>query len=180
MGRVRRFVGPALLAGLLLASGCGRTSSGTVAKSGSGGGVSSLAAGDFGTMKAVCGPAPQGETNTATGRGVTANSIHLGAISDAGFVGQPGLEKEVWDASDVFTKWCNSVGGINGRKIVDNHLDSALTLYRQVILEACQLDFALVGGGGAFDDVGQADRLRCLLPSFPAFGTTALSRGAEL
>ena len=80
----------------------------------------------------MCGPKPSGETNTATGRGVTADQIELGTISDPGFSGAPGLNQELFDASTVFTKWCNSLGGINGRLIKDDLLDAALVqLQRQ-------------------------------------------------
>ena len=65
----------------------------------------------FGTMtEPVCGKAPAGETNKATGLGVTADQIEVGTISDVGFSGAPGLNQELFDASDVFTKWCNSLG----------------------------------------------------------------------
>ena len=83
----------------------------------------------------VCGKAPAGETNKATGLGVTADQIEVGTISDVGFSGAPGLNQELWDASDVFTKWCNSLGGINGRLIKIDKLDAAVFNYRQQIVE---------------------------------------------
>jgi hypothetical protein len=142
---------------------------------------SAAASGTFGTMSApVCGPKPAGETNTATGRGVTADQIELGSISDPGFSGAPGLNQELFDASTVFTKWCNSLGGINGRMIKDDLLDAALFNYNTQINIACGQDFALVGGGGVFDDTGQKTRLSCLLPDYPAYTVTPEARGSDL
>ena len=171
----RRGVAVVVAAGIVVLGGCGRTDTKSTAATPTARG---LAAGDFGTMRSVCGKGTG--QNKATGRGVTANSITLGVVSDAGFTGLPGIDRELWDASDVFTKWCNSLGGINGRKIIEQHLDSAITNYRQVVLEGCQSDFALVGGGGAFDATGQLDRLRCLLPAWPGFVATPAARAAEL
>ncbi len=137
--------------------------------------------GTFGTMKEpVCGPAPAGETNKATEQGITADSIRVGTISDPGYTGAPGLNQELFDASDVFAAWCNAQGGINGRKIQDDHLDAAIVNYKAKITEACGQDFALVGGGGVFDDSGQDARLSCLLPDFAAYLVTPAARGADL
>ena len=58
----------------------------------------------------------------------------------------------------MFTKWCNSLGGINGRLIKIDKLDAAIFNYSQQILKACAQDFSLVGGGGVFDDTGQKRR----------------------
>jgi ABC-type branched-subunit amino acid transport system substrate-binding protein len=146
---------------------------------GSGGGEAGP--GDFGTLKDVCGPAPSGEKNgTPDTQGVTADAIKVGAISDPGFVGRPGLNQELFDASTVFTDWCNDAGGINGRKIELTLRDAKLTEYKQRITEACASDFAIVGGGAVFDDTGQLERLKCLLPAIPAYVVTSQARGADL
>ncbi len=134
-------------------------------------------AGDFGSLKAVCGP---GNAKGSTAMGVTDSEIRVGTISDVGFSGRPGLNQELFDASEVFTKWCNAAGGINGRKIVDDELDAKLTEYKQRITEACQQDFMLVGGGGVFDDAGQKERLSCLLPDIPGYQVSAEARGSDL
>ncbi len=136
--------------------------------------------GDFGDLKAVCGPAPDGEENTDSAQGVTADSIKVGTISDPGFVGRPGLNQEMFDASEVFVKWCNEAGGINGRKIENTERDAKLTEYKQRITEACAEDFAIVGGGGVFDDTGQQERLSCLMPAIPAYVVSSQARGADL
>jgi hypothetical protein len=97
-----------------------------------------------------------------------------------GYSGAPGLNQELFDASDVFASWCNSLGGINGHKVVIDKLDAKITEYQSVIQKACEQDFALVGGGGAFDDTGQTARLSCLLPDFPGYVVTPAARGADL
>jgi hypothetical protein len=137
--------------------------------------------GQFGTLTTpVCNPAPAGKTNTATAQGVTATSIEVGTVSDPGFTGAPGLNQELFDASDVFVAWCNSLGGINGRQIKVDKLDAKIFEYKQRILEACAKDFTLTGGGGVFDDAGQGDRLSCLLPDFPGYVVNTRARGADL
>jgi hypothetical protein len=80
----------------------------------------------------------------------------------------------------VFTKWCNSLGGINGRLIKDDQLDAALFHYEAQIATACTKDFALVGGGGVFDNTGQKARLSCMLVDYPAYLVTPEARGADL
>jgi hypothetical protein len=172
-----------LLVSALVAAACSR-SSGTAVQTKSSTsvlGTTEAAQGIFGTLKSpVCGPAPAGETNKATEQGITADSIRVGTISDPGYVGAPGLNQELFDASDVFTAWCNAQGGINGRKIQDDHLDAAIVNYKQMITEACGQDFSLVGGGGVFDDAGQDARLSCLLPDYAGYLVTPKARGADL
>ena len=167
----------------LVAAACSRSSSGTTT---SANGTpttagSTAAKATFGSMtQPVCGPKPAGQTNAATGHGVTADQIEVGTISDPGYSGAPGLNQELFDTSTVFTKWCNSLGGINGRLIKDDLLDAAIFNYNAKITTACAQDFALVGGGGVFDNTGQKTRLSCLLPDYPAYLVTSEARGADL
>lgn len=154
---------------------CG--SSGSTAKGG--GGSSSPKASDFGSMKDVCHKATG--TNVAdSDRGVTADTIHVTTISDAGSPIQRGINQELWDVAKVFSEWCNANGGINGRRIVVTQGDAQLFLYKQVIDAACTSQFALVGGGGAFDNEGQEDRVKCMLPDFGAFSASSAARTAAL
>lgn len=135
------------------------------------------ASGDFGDLKGVCGP---GDASGATAQGVTDDSIKIGTIADPGYPGAAGLNQEIFDATEVFTKWCNDAGGINGRKIESVERDAALTEYKQRITESCQEDFMLVGGGGVFDGSGQEERLGCMLPEIPAFQVTPEARNSDL
>ncbi len=159
-------------------SGGGSTSSGT---GGSTATTAATTAATFGTMtQPVCGKKPAGETNVAAGRGVTPDQIEVGTISDTGYSGAPGLNQELFDASTVFTKWCNAQGGINGRLIKDDQLDAAVLNYPAQIATACQQDAALVGGGGVLDNTGQKARLQCLLPAYEAYLVSPEARGADL
>jgi ABC-type branched-subunit amino acid transport system substrate-binding protein len=190
---LRAAAATAVTVGLLLtaATACSR-SKGTIASGGSsatttGGTSAAPVSSTFGSLAApVCGPAGSGSGSTGkpgTGlnvQGVTPSSIRLGTISDPGYSGLPGLDQELFDASEVFVKWCNSLGGINGRKIILDKLDAALFHYNAAVAKACTQDFSLVGGGGALDDSGQNTRLSCLLPDFPAFVASVKARGADL
>lgn len=188
--RVRRLVAAALVVALGSAAACSRdddpvvtepTGDGETTETTAVGIEAALDAGDFGTLEGVCGPAPEGETLVATGsQGVTADSIEIGTISDIGFFARPGLGQEMLDATKVFVRWCNELGGIYGREIVSNERDAAFSNYQTTIIEACLTDFALVGGGSTNDSVGQSDRVTCMLPDIPSFHASLESRGSDL
>ncbi|WP_327319488.1 ABC transporter substrate-binding protein [Streptomyces sp. NBC_01235] len=131
------------------------------------------ASADFGTLKDVCGP---GTAKTSAVQGVTDKKIQVGVMSDVGFT----KNSEFPDAAKVFTSWCNAAGGINGREIVPVTRDTKLMQVRQGVLQACKADFALVGGGSALDSLGTPDRLKCLLPTFPAQSSQIGAIGSDL
>ncbi len=133
--------------------------------------------GVFGDLGRVCGP---GSAKGDTAQGVSGTEIEVGTIADPGFVGRPGLNQEIFDAALVFTRWCNAAGGIQGRQLQLNLRDARVTEYRARMVEACEKDFALVGGGGAFDGTGVRDRLECLLPDFAVFVVGAEARDSDL
>ncbi|WP_326666143.1 ABC transporter substrate-binding protein [Streptomyces sp. NBC_00385] len=128
---------------------------------------------DFGTLKDVCG---SGTPGTSTSQGVTDDRIQVGVMSDVGFT----KKSEFEDTAKVFTSWCNDAGGINGRKLVPVTRDARFTEVRQRTLEACKEDFALVGGGSALDSLGVKDRLKCLLPNYPAQTSQIGAIGSDL
>ncbi|MFI6377145.1 ABC transporter substrate-binding protein [Streptomyces sp. NPDC050546] len=128
---------------------------------------------DFGTLKDVCGPGTAGPSSV---QGVTDDKIHVGVLSDIGFT----KRSEFVDTAEVFTSWCNEAGGINGRELAPVTRDARLTEVRQRVLEACKADFALVGGGAALDSLGVQDRLKCLLPNFPAQSSQIGAIGSDL
>jgi len=173
---------------LMVATACGR---GDDSASGSGDDDSNNTAaapttaadttGNFGDLEHVCGPAPSGETNTKADVGVTANSIQVSTVSDPGFSGRPGLNQELFDSADAFTKWCNDQGGINGRQLNLKKRDAKLTEFQQRVIEACQEgDFMMVGGGAVFDDTGQKERLACGLPTVAGYVVTGQAAAADL
>jgi ABC-type branched-subunit amino acid transport system substrate-binding protein len=134
--------------------------------------------GAFGNLGVLC---KSGNGGDASDTGVTKDAVQVGTFSDPGFVGRPGLNQELFDTAEAFTKWCNSHGGINGRKIVLKERDAKLTEFQQRVIEACdQHDFMDVGGGAAFDDTGQNDRLACGLPVIPGYAVSAQASGAHL
>ena len=132
---------------------------------------------DFGTLKNVCQP---GDASGATAQGVTDDEIRVATFSDPGFSGRPGLNQELFDSGEVFSKWCNDQGGINGRKLVVDYRDAALTNYQARIVDSCREDFYMVGGGAVFDNTGVKDRLECMLPDLAGFVVTPTARESDL
>ena len=182
-----------MLLAVMVAAACGRdseTSTGDTSTSdgqsattaaGSGGG-SPLDEGAFGDLGVVCAPAAKGKANAdGSDPGVTADSIQIGTFADPGFQGSLGLDQELFDTAEAFTKWCNDHGGINGRKIDLKERDAAVLQFQQRVIEACdQGDFFVVGGGAVFDDTGQSDRLACGLPAIPGFTVTPAASESDL
>jgi ABC-type branched-subunit amino acid transport system substrate-binding protein len=170
------------LAALVLAA-CGRsdTETGTseeTASTTSGSAPSSVTGPDFGTLTDVCQEGPGGG---ATATGVTADSIKIATFSDAGAQIRPGLNQELFDAAEVFSKWCNANGGINGRRIEVVEEDAKLFEYPAAMADACNKKvFFMVGGGAAFDETGERARLECLLPSVPGYVATPAARDGDL
>jgi ABC-type branched-subunit amino acid transport system substrate-binding protein len=186
----RRLAGAsAVIVAVTLVGACGRSgsSSGTPHSGPSTSGASGSSAptsapatagpGDFGTLKAICGA---GSAKGATGRGVTDTEIHIGVTADPGAAAAPGLEQEFFDTAEGFSKWCNAAGGINGRKIVVDKLDAKLFNVGQVMTQACQRDFMLVGNGNAFDSAGVKIREACGLGQIPAYVTSPQAVDATL
>ena len=134
-------------------SATGSSTESSAATSSSAAATSSTAAapgpGDFGSLKAVCGP---GDGKGATDQGVSDTELVVGTTSDTGATVVPGLNQELFDSADAFVGWCNAAGGINGRKIKLNKHDAKLFEVGARMVEACQTDFMLVGGGMALDD----------------------------
>lgn len=122
--------------------------------------------GDFGSLKDVCGP---GDAKGDTDQGVTDTEISVGTPSDVGNTVVPGLNQELWDSADAFVGWCNAAGGINGRKIKLNKLDAKLFEVGARMVEACQTDFFLVGGGMALDDASVEPLGNCGLPNLSGY-----------
>lgn len=191
--RIRR-VAALALAVLLVASACTRSGDDAVERGGDGDATTTstapsavddvdaaLAKGTFGPVTDVCGPAPAGEPNVeGTTQGVDTDKVVIGTFADPGNQPQPGLNEELFTTATVFTKWCNDLGGIHGRKIELKKHDAKLFEFDARMVDACQSDFFLVGGGGVFDDAGQKTRLKCLLPEVPGFRVTPEALGSDL
>jgi ABC-type branched-subunit amino acid transport system substrate-binding protein len=169
-----------MLALVLVGAACGRSDD-----KGSGDGsdttttttASDAKSASFGTLTDVC---QTGKPSGSPTIGVTPTEIKVATFSDPGFAGRPGLNQEFFDTADVFAAWCNERGGINGRKIVVDKKDAALTNVKAKMTEACANDFAMVGGGAVFDQDGVETRLQCLLPDIAGFVVSIKARGSDL
>jgi ABC-type branched-subunit amino acid transport system substrate-binding protein len=161
---------------------CGRSSTPTTPSSSSPSGSASAssasaAPGDFGDLKGICGP---GKATGGSGRGLTSTTINIGTMSDQGAAAAPGLGKEFFQVGDAFVKWCNDAGGINGRKIVLTKYDAKLFNVAQVMLQACQHEFMLVGNGNGLDAAGAAPRVKCKLGQIASYVTSPATVNAGL
>jgi len=170
-----------LLAVGLLAGACTRSGTGNATDSPSTSPrttqVAAPVTGDFGTLKAVCGP---GHATGATDKYVTDTSIDVGTMADPGAQASPGLDQELFDTAAAFVKWCNAAGGILGRKLTLHLHDAKLFEVPARMLDACSQDFALVGDGTAFDNGGVAPRVACGLPELPAYDNSPEATNAPL
>jgi ABC-type branched-subunit amino acid transport system substrate-binding protein len=168
----------------LAAAGCTRSSTDTETGGGSStssapatSSSSTAAAGDFGTVKNVCAPGPG---TGGSGRGINGKTIRIGVPADPGSTATPGLGQEFFDVADAFAKWCNAAGGINGRTIVIDKLDAKLFNVGAEMIQACQKDFMLVGGGNALDAPGVQPRLNCKLGEIPGYTVSPEATNAGL
>jgi len=170
-----------LAAVAFLGASCGNRGSDS---SGAAGGTSTTAAssaagaGDWGTLKDVCGPKEGGgKVPASDAQGVSADSIKLGTVADPGFSGRPGLNQELFDAGDAFVTWCNAAGGVNGKKLELTKRDAKLTDYQPVIEASCKADFALVGGGAVQDNIWPKIGPKCGLIDVAGFAVTPTKAG---
>ena len=137
-----------------------------VAPVASGASSSAISTTKFGTLPSPCG---KGHASGSTDTGVTNTSINLAYGDDRGYSGIPGLDQEIGDAVKAMIAWCNAQGGIDGRKIVGDYYDAAITNVGSVMSQACKKDFMLVGEGFALDGAAEQTRLGCNLAAVPAF-----------
>jgi ABC-type branched-subunit amino acid transport system substrate-binding protein len=132
----------------------------------------------IGLLPAMGGAA--GEKPTATEIGVDATSIHIATVADVDNSIAPGLFQGGVDGVTGAVKYINANGGIGGRKLVLDFIDSKLNPNeaRNGIISACENDYAMVGNGmfllASFDDAincvdkaGQATGI----PDMPAVAT---------
>jgi len=129
----------------------------------------------FGTLPSPCG---EGHATGATDQGVTRSTIHIAYGDDRGFAGDPGLNQEMGDAVRDMIAWCNAQGGINGRKIIGDYYDAAITNVVNVVAQACKSDFMLVGEGFSLDGLAEQTRLGCNLAAVPGFTATQVMANA--
>ena len=105
----------------------------------------------------------------------------VGTVTDKGCHRCTGLNEEMYDTAVAFAEWCNEHGGILGREIVARRRStpSSSSTSRR-ITEACEQDFALVGGGAVFDEDPNDVRVGCDLPNIAGYVVSARGRTADL
>ncbi len=123
----------------------------------------------FGTLDTPCG---EGDGGPAGDQGVTEDQIVIGYGDDAGFPTSPGLSHETSDAIEAMIAWCNDQGGINGREIVGNYYDAAITNVTNAMTQACAEVFMLVGEAWALDSAQEETRVGCGLPAVPTYSVS--------
>jgi Periplasmic binding protein len=84
--------------------------------------------------------------------GVTADEIRIAVVADVENQLAPGLFKGAVDAVQGFGRYINDQGGLAGREVVVDFIDSKLSAdeARNAIIQACQEDFALIGTSALF------------------------------
>lgn len=92
------------------------------------------------------------EKPAATEIGVTPTELRIAVIADVDTPLAPGAYAGARDAVQAFGKYINQQGGLAGRKVVVDFIDSKLSgdETRNAIIKACQNDFAIVGTGALF------------------------------
>ena len=135
----------------------------------SGGSVGARAA-MVGTLEAACGK--RTPAHGATDTGVTDTTIKIGVISDKGgviAVPTAGIDGSV----EAFVQFCNSLGGVNGRRLVLEHYDSKILSEGDAMKRACEDGiFALVGSGSVEDEAGAIAMVKCKLVEVAAYTAT--------
>ena len=97
-------------------------------------------------------PGAQSAKPKADDVGITDSEIRIAVIADVDTPVQPGLFQTSVDAMEAWAKDVNKTGGIAGRKVVIDFIDSKLNPNetRNAIIKACADDFAMVGSESLF------------------------------
>ena len=93
-----------------------------------------------------------GGAPTATDVGVTAKTIRIAVVADVDVTVDPGIFAGSVAGVEGFAKYINAHGGIAGRKLEVDFIDSKLsdTDAQNAVIQACSQDFALVGTSALF------------------------------
>jgi hypothetical protein len=137
----------------------------------------------FGDLASPCG---EGDATVAEGEGPATDELVLGVPNDRGAeaVGRPGLNRELWEASQAFATWCNEQGGIQGLEVQLVELDGKATAVEAAMSQACSGVFAMVGGGFVQDQLQfsgnpGSDFHECGLIDIPAFTVSIQKSGSN-
>ena len=88
----------------------------------------------------------------ATDVGVTKDEIRIAVVADVDNPFKPGLFQGAVDGVNAAVKHINATGGVAGRKLKVDFIDSKVNAdeTRNAIITACDQDFAMVGTAAAF------------------------------
>ncbi len=106
----------------------------------------------FGLTTVATGSAGAETAPKADDVGITPKEIRVAVIADVDTPLAPGVFKKSVDAMRAWAKVVNKEGGIAGRNVVIDFIDSKLNPNetRNAIIKACANDFAMVGGEALF------------------------------
>ncbi len=129
----------------------------------------------FGDLKSPCGKGDY--TVQADEAAGSPDVLRIGVPNDRTSQIRPGLNKEIWDSSQAFVKWCNDQGGIGGIPIQIVDLDGKLLEVEAAMTKACNGVFMMVGGGYVQDNLEfsgkpDSDFHECGLAEIPAFAVS--------
>ena len=103
-------------------------------------------------VSGTVGAGAQSTKPQATEVGVSPTTIRIAVVADVDNPAVPGLFQGAVDAVNGAAKLINQQGGIGGRKLqvdfIDSHLNANAS--RNAIITACEQDFALVGTSALF------------------------------
>jgi len=126
--------------------------------------LATVVAAGLGALATAAGAQAEGG-DPASDVGITAKEIRIAVVADVDNQFRPGLFASSPAAVQGFAKYVNKSGGIAGRKLVVDFIDSHLSPdeSRSAIQQACEDDFALVGTAALFlsnvdDMVGCVDK----------------------
>ncbi len=128
----------------------------------------------FGEMDSPCG---EGDLRVDASEGHTEDALRIGVANDRSSNIRPGLNKEIWDASNAFVQWCNDQGGIGGLPIEIIDMDGKLLEVESAMTTACADAFMMVGGGFVQDNLEfsgkqESDFHLCGMADIPALAAS--------
>jgi ABC-type branched-subunit amino acid transport system substrate-binding protein len=105
-----------------------------------------------GTSAVAFAQGSSGDKPTATEIGVTDKEIRVAVVADVDTALAPGLFQGAVNGVKGWAKYINANGGLAGRKVVVDFIDSKLNAdeARNAVIKACSEDFALVGTAALF------------------------------
>jgi hypothetical protein len=139
----------------------------------------------LGATTVVAGAQSGGEKPSDSEIGVTADEIRIAVIADVDTTLAPGLFQGSVSGVQGWAKYMNKNGGLAGRKVVIDFIDSKLTAddARNAVIQACEEDFAIVGTSALFltnvdDMVGCVDKAGAAtgIPDVPVVTTEVVQQ----